>query len=287
MFFVLLSIPWFISIIFFSVFDTKCIIFEKASVVNCTQEFFTAKPEHWIFAWLFMSIVASVVFILIVRLNHKKLDYQVEKLKRIYKKGSFCSLVFLLISSSVYYIIRIFTKSDKMSIAILALLFVWPLMIAAVVCCVNYLPRVHWTSATGPRFTTLWLKDCVTKNSNFMIYWLALFTYFVETTCKLLAVMLDVAHDVAPLMQSKFTDEAGQFRGVMVIVIGFTLGLHARLFSFFWQKLFHGEKDLFSEPSDKLMEETLTEKRQHDESEKTVHLNLEELLTRKKYCFFV
>ena len=84
--------------------------------------------------------------------------------------------------------------------------------------------------------------------------------------------MLDVAHDVAPLMQSKFTDEAGQFRGVMVIVIGFTLGLHARLFSFFWQKLFHGEKDLFSEPSDKLKEETLPEKRQHDGSEKTVHL---------------
>ena len=238
-------------------------------MVNCTQGFFTASPEHWIFSWLFMSMVASVVFILIVHLNHKKLDYQVEKLKRIYKKGSFCSLVFLLISSSVYYIIRTFTKSDKMSTAILVLLSFWPLMIAAVVCCVNYLPRVHWTPTDEPRFTTLWLKDSLTKNSNFMIYWLALFTYFVETTCKLLSVMLNVAHDVAPLIQSKFADEASQFRGVMVIVIGFTLGLHARLFSFFWQKLFHGEKDLFSEPSDRLIEQPLTETHQHDESENT------------------
>jgi hypothetical protein len=273
-FFVVLSIPWFISIIFFSVFDTECIIFEQASVVNCSQEFFTASPEHWILAWLSMSMVASVLFLLIVRLNHRKLNYQVEKLGRIYKKGSFCSLVFLLFISSVYYIIRTFTKSDKMSTAILALLFFWPLMIAAVVCCVNYLPRVHWTQATGSRFTAPWWKDCLAKNSNFIIYWLALITYFVETTCKLLSVMLDVAHDVAPLMTSKFTDEAGQFRGVMVIVIGFTLGLHARLFSFFWQKLFHGEKDLFSEPSEKLLEKPLTKKQQPNESEKTVHLEI-------------
>ena len=154
----------------------------------------------------------------------------------------------------------------------MVLLFIWLLMITAVVCCVNYLPRVHWTTATEPRFTALWWKNCLTKNSNFLIYWIALLTYFVETTCKLLSVMLDVAHDVAPLMQSKFTDEAGQFRGVMVIVIGFTLGLHARLFSFFWQKIFHGEKDLFSEPSEKLLEDNPLEKQQHSEPEKTVQL---------------
>ena len=270
---VVLSIPWFISIIFYSIFDAKCVIFERASVVNCSQNFFTSSPEHWIFAWLSMSMVFSLVFILIVCLNHKKLNYQRGKAKRIYKKGSFGSLIFLLLISSVYYFIRIFTKSDETSKAMSALLFFWPVRTVAVICCVNYLPRVHWTKISAQRFTTLvWWKDCLTKNSNFMIYWLALVMYFVETTCKFLSVMLDVAHDVAPLLQSKFSEESGQFRGVVVIVIGFSLGLHARLLSFFWQKLFHGEKDLFSEPSDKLVEEPLI-KKQRNESENPAHLD--------------
>ncbi len=273
MFFVVLSIPKLISTIFFSIFDTKCVIYEHASVVNCSQDFFTSSPEHWILAWLSMSTVSSFIFILIVRLNHKKLNYQLGKAKRIYKKGSFASLIFLLFISSVYYFIRIFTKSDETNAgqAMSFLFFFWPVLTAAVICCMNYLPRVHWTETSAPRFTTLvWWKICLTENSNFIIYWLALVMYFVETTCKFLSVLLDVGQDVAPLIQSKFS-ESGQFRGVVVIVIGFSLGLHARLLSFFWQKLFHGEKDLFSEPSDKLVEKPLI-KKQHNESDNPVHL---------------
>ena len=64
--------------------------------------------------------------------------------------------------------------------------------------------------------------------------------------------MLDVAHDVAPLIQNKFPEESGKYWGGMVILIGFRMAFHARLLSFFWQKSFHGEKDLLSEPSAKL-----------------------------------
>ena len=249
-------------------------IYEHASVVNCSQDFFTSNPEHWIFAWLSMSAVSSVVFLFIMLLNHEKLNYQLKKARKIYKKASFSSLIFLLIISSVYYFMRFFVKLDDLSMAISTLFFLWPLLTVAVICSVNYLPRVHWTKTIVRRFTTLvWWKDCLTKNSNFIIYWLALVMYFVETTSKLLSVMLNVAYEVAPLIESKFSHDYGQFWGVMMIVIGFRLGFHARLQSFFWEKLFHGEKDLFSEPSDKLLEEQLVKKQQYNnELEKAIEL---------------
>ena len=65
-------------------------------------------------------------------------------------------------------------------------------------------------------------------------------------------MMLDVAHDVAPLIQQKFPQESGKYWGGMVIMIGFRMAFHARLLTFFWEKLSHGEKDLFSEPSTRL-----------------------------------
>ena len=81
--------------------------------------------------------------------------------------------------------------------------------------------------------------------------------YFVETTLKLLAVMLDAAYDVAPIIESTFGKEYGTFRGVMVIVIGFKIGLHTRMAFFFWEKIFYGGKDLFSEPGNSLIEEPM------------------------------
>ncbi len=227
-------------------------------MINCSQDFFVSNPRHWVFAWLFMSITSSFLLILIVYLNHKKLNYQTEKAKKICKKGYFGSLVFLLLTSLVYYVIRIYTtKSEKTSVSISVLVFLWPPVTVLLICCLNFLPRVHWTKTSLPRYTLLWWKDCLNKNSNFLIYWLALVMYFVEIACKLTSVMLDVAHEVAPLTQNKFPNEFGQFRGATVIVIGFRMAFHARLLTFFWQKLFHGEKDLFSEPNGNLLEGSL------------------------------
>ena len=273
LFFVVLSIPWLISTIFFSIFDTKCIVFEQASVINCSQGFFIANPRHWVFAWLLMSIISSLLLIFIVFFNRKKINYQTEKAKKIWRKGYVGSFIFLLLTSLVYYIIRIYsTRSEKTSVSISILVFLWPPVIVLVICCLNYLPRPHWTKTSLPRYTLEWCKDCLSKNSNFFIYWLALVVYFVEITCKAGATMLDVAHDVAPLIQNKFPDESGQFRGVMVVVIGFRLAFHIRVLSFFWQKLFHGEKDLFSEPHTNLVEEPSVQK-QCNELVKTAHLD--------------
>ena len=242
-------------------------------MINCSQEFFISNPRYWVFAWLLMSIISSFLLILIVRLNHKKLNYQSEKAKKVFKKGHVGSLIFLLLISLVYYVIRIYTtRSEKTSVSISVLIFLWLPVTVLLICCLNYLPRVHWTKASLPRFTLVWWKDCLTKNSNFIIYWLALVMHFVEVTSKVASIMLDVALEVAPLIQHNFPDESRKFRGLVVIVIGFRLAFHLRILSFFWQKLFHGEKDLFSEPNEKLVFEPLEQKQQHDELEKTVQL---------------
>ena len=66
--------------------------------------------------------------------------------------------------------------------------------------------------------------------------------------------MLDVAQDVEPFIKNNFSAESyGQYSGLMVIIVGFRLAFHARLLTFFWEKIFHGDKDLFSEPGDKLV----------------------------------
>lgn len=189
------------------------------------------------------------------------------------KKGYVGSLIFLLLVSWVYYIIRIYTtKSDKTSVSISILIFLWLPVTVLVICCLNYLPRVHWIKTHRSRNTLVWWKDCLLKNTNFIIYWLALVMYFVEITCKVASIMLDVAHEVAPLIQNTLPDESEKYRGVMVIVIGFRLAFHVRILTFFWQKLFHGEKDLFTEPNEKLIEESLVQKQQTDALERTVTL---------------
>ena len=273
MFFALLSIPWLTSVLFFSIFDAKCIINEKASVINCSQDFFISSPRHWVFSWLFISILSSSLLIFIVFLNHQKLNYQTEKAKRIWRKSCFGSLMFLLLVTLVYYFIRIYTtKSEKTGVAISILVFIWPVATVLLVCCLNFLPCVYWTSTRQSHYTLAWWKDCLSNNSNFLIYWLALVMYLIEISIKVISIMLDVAHEVAPLIQSNFPVEYGRFRGVMVIVIGFRLAFHLRLLSFFWHKLFHGDKDLFSEPHGKLLKESVTRKKHHGKLNKTATL---------------
>ena len=84
----------------------------------------------------------------------------------------------------------------------------------------------------------------------FSFDWFALVMYFIETIFKLLAVMFDVAYDVAPVIEGQFSDES--LKGGIVILSGFRLAFHSRVVYFFWNKIFHGDKDLFSEPCSKV-----------------------------------
>ena len=100
-----------------------------------------------------------------------------------------------------------------------------------VVCVLNYTPRVRIDN--GPKNRAIWL-----------FYWTTLILYLCETLVKLLSVLLDVTYDIAPVIQKQFPDDSS--KGLIAILSGLRLAFHSRLFLFFWNKLFHGDKDLFS-----------------------------------------
>ena len=86
-----------------------------------------------------------------------------------------------------------------------------------------------------------------------VFYWIAVITFFLEVMCMWIAVALDVAHEVAPLIEKKFEGES-RIKGALILLLGFSMAFHSNLLSFFWNKIFHGDKDLLSEPCSKLMD---------------------------------
>ena len=84
-----------------------------------------------------------------------------------------------------------------------------------------------------------------------VFYWIAIITFFLEVMCMWVAVALDAAHEVAPLIEKKFEGES-RIKGALILLLGFSMAFHSNLLSFFWNKIFHGDKDLLSEPCSKL-----------------------------------
>jgi hypothetical protein len=61
---------------------------------------------------------------------------------------------------------------------------------------------------------------------------------------------------VAPIIEKTFPGEPSNLKALVLLILGFILAFYSRMVSFFWQKLFHGDKDLFSEPCSKLIDDT-------------------------------
>ena len=268
-FYILLAIPKFITTIFFSIFDTKCVVFEHASVINCSQKFFTSNPGHWVVAWLGLSFTSSFTFLLIVWCNRHELNYQLDKAKKIWKKGSFWSLMFLLLPTVGFNAFRIATRKEEINKMLTVLLLLWEPVTLLVVCCLNYLPRVRWQETSDRSVCSpMWWKACLSKNSNLFIYWLALVLYFVEILINFASILFDAEHEVIPLMQHGFPKVSNQYSELMFIWVGFILAFHARLLSFIWEKFFHGEKDLISEPNARLVDDSLAQDQQHAQQDR-------------------
>ena len=83
----------------------------------------------------------------------------------------------------------------------------------------------------------------------FLFYWCTLVMYFIESSYVFLAVTLDAANKVTPLINRKFSDEAVKLNGLLVTLLAIRVAFSGRLLLFFWNKMFHGHKDLFSEPN--------------------------------------
>ena len=63
--FALLSVFRVVSLFFFSAYDTACIVYERASIVDCHQDAIISpeSAEIWILLWVISSLVGSGIFI--------------------------------------------------------------------------------------------------------------------------------------------------------------------------------------------------------------------------------
>ncbi|XP_028392028.1 uncharacterized protein LOC114516684 isoform X2 [Dendronephthya gigantea] len=293
-----------IALIIFLHFDTKCLIIEHGSSLDCEQEGLLDDSESWMFAWFILSM-ASAIFIIIIVLVDKEFHFVKSKARKVCKKGSFWSLTVLGLLTVAYYSVRVGKSPSKNKHISIALIF-WPIAMYFVVIFLNYTPRVRFdkdkrggrcpedccqccthcidmpreclpenccngdteccrctccrgrTCCRGCTRSTCCTcctcSACYTFCKNFgpfFIYWTSLIVFSIEIACIWLAIALDTAYDVAPLMESSYRDESS--RGIVILLLGFRVSYHTRLLFFFWEKMFHGDKDLFSEPCPKLL----------------------------------
>lgn len=54
---------------------------------------------------------------------------------------------------------------------------------------------------------------------------------------------------IAPIITEKHKQETRPFHAYILIGLGIRVAFKTRMLAFFWDKIFHGNKDLFSEPS--------------------------------------
>ncbi|XP_046849790.1 uncharacterized protein LOC124443334 [Xenia sp. Carnegie-2017] len=138
--FLLLIIPRIMATVVFAIYDWRCIIFMEKPAQNCTLDRVLGLGDavSWIETWLSLSIVSSLILI-IVFICDDDFTFIKEKWKNICKKGSFFSLLFLMVLTSVFYIIRL--ASGKK--VLMSLLFVlWVPTITVLICVVNFVPQV-------------------------------------------------------------------------------------------------------------------------------------------------
>ena len=342
--FQLLIIPRIMAIVVFTIYDMRCMISEKTSVLNCSQNHKFGDALTWIGAWLSMSILSSLMLIMVFILDDD-FEFQKEKYKNIYKKGSFFSLVFLMLLTLMFYIIRIF-PGTKIFQSVLFVL--WVPITTTLVCVVNFVPRVmpqtqgskedreeeeylvlpqtegseeggekkadgangkggkskadgkngeseacaaNGASEVGIAFgegeESGKSGECAAGGadeiggckkgllkyrniSKFWFYWVAVLIYFFKVSIKFISVLLDTVQDLAPIVYAAIPEESVNFKGGILILLFCRLAFHVRILEFFYDKVFHGDKDLLSEPSDRLKDDGTNEKYKYVEKVENV-----------------
>ena len=227
-------------------------VFEHASVIDCHQDGLLPDPESWTFAWIFLSCISSSLFVIIFWCGYKLgfLKFRRDKFCSIWKKSSFVSFSVLLLPTETYYILRIVSgTNEEIDVATAAFLLLWPLIMWFVVWILNYTPRVqNCDNQNCPHKRECCLPQKMVEHCYIwrLFYKTSLGMYSLEAFIKFVSVSLDVAYDIEPVIERKFSDES--WKGVIVIISGLRLAFHSKVLLFFVDKIFHGDKDLFCEP---------------------------------------
>ena len=223
----------------------KCVVVEKASITNCSQGFILPDPVKGAKAWVVISVLSSIILLIVLCENSCVTERCRWKicigLIKLGKKGSFWSMNILLLVTFGYYVYVIVHMDGDKWISILIL--TWFLATPLVAYRLNYL-------YPAPCLCPWWCGLCSRcVNCCSVVYWLTLLMYCIESGYMFLAVTLDAATEVTPLINGKSSNEAVELNGLVVTLLGIRVAFNGRLLLFFWNKIFHGHKDLFSEPN--------------------------------------
>ena len=111
--------PRFFSLVIFSGFDTKCALFDKASVVNCSQVFLVPQPKYWCFAWMITSTCLSALVISLVWKYNKRIKYDFRSsIKKLIRKASFWRMNFFLSVVFIEYAVSWKTADGLLAIQV-------------------------------------------------------------------------------------------------------------------------------------------------------------------------
>ena len=225
-------LPRLFLLVVFSGYDTKCALFEKASMMNCSQEFLVAEPKYWCFAWQITSISLSTIVILLVWIYRKRIKYSFSNtIRKLIRKASFWRMNFLISIMFIEYIIALKT-SDKFHTILYMFSLARMVSTAFVICCLNYV--------NPGRIADESKMYCQVG------YWLTLLMYFAECAAILLLYLLNTALVLAPVVDQS----TGNYQALIIVAFGLKCALSSQCLTFFLEKIFHGDKDLFSEPGD-------------------------------------
>jgi hypothetical protein len=157
-------------------------------------------------------------------------------LKLLIRKGSFWSYNIMYMFFISDYII---VTSKKLSIEnkILAItLVVFRASKLIVAYFLNYVIPARFPAKNERSFTRLYI---------WLAYWITLVLFFLATAHFALAITLDVAEKLSPL--GKVQTGTQNFATVSCLVLlGIKATFEGRLFIFYWNKIFHGDIDMFS-----------------------------------------
>ena len=157
-----------------------------------------------------------------------------EALKKLVKKGAFWSLniMFLfVVSDYIECICKELELTNKVLAGIMIGFFASRLTVAFFL---NYVVPVNLPEERTFATIYFWLA-----------YWTAIVVFLLDTAYTALAITLDVAEKLSPLGRVK-TGSKNYTTVYRLILLGIKATFEGRLFIFYWNKIFHGKKDLFS-----------------------------------------
>ena len=225
---------------FSSVFDTMCAVKQDSSVVNCTEKIrFINKPQPLVIIFHLTVMTNAIVVMTTLYLKPKAVKFCGIKsaLKQLVKKGAFWSfniLFFFVVSDYVECICcHDFELTNKVVAATMIVFYISRLIAAFFL---NYVIPVKLPVIGERTFTRMYF---------WLAYWTTLVLFLLDSAEMALAVTLDVAEKLSPLGRVK-TGSKDFTTVYRLILLGIKATFEGRLFIFFWNKFFHGSKDLFS-----------------------------------------